>query len=241
MTVVEDLLKHAGISEKPWGNYKASDYTPEQWHAACLIHQHDGDPTSKDQCKLPVMTPDGKLNKNGVHSAAAALAGSRGGVDASSEDKKKAAKALLGHYKTIGEEPPESLMHSADELVEDFLAHFGKKGMKWGVRKKGTRVSTEGKKTNATIDKYKQNKTGVRALTNHELREVNKRIKMENEFHTLTKKQGSLDKVKKGHAHAKELMAAGATGSAALLAFSQTTMGKQIKEKVLGSGKHFAK
>ena len=46
------------VSDKPWGNIKESDYDLEQWHRACLIHLHDGDPTSKEQCKLPVREPD---------------------------------------------------------------------------------------------------------------------------------------------------------------------------------------
>jgi hypothetical protein len=70
-----DSLKH--VSEKPWSDYTKADYSIEQWHAACLIHLHQGPPTSKDQCKVPVRTPNGALNRNGVHAAAAALAGPR--------------------------------------------------------------------------------------------------------------------------------------------------------------------
>lgn len=61
------------VSDKPWGQIKESDYDLEQWHRACLIHLHDGPPTAKSQCKLPVREPDGTLNRNGVHAAAAAL------------------------------------------------------------------------------------------------------------------------------------------------------------------------
>lgn len=102
------------VSNRPWGEIKESDYTLEQWHRACLIHLHDGEPTSKEQCKLPVREPDGTLNRNGIHAAAAALAGARGGVKAPMEDKRKAAKKLVSLYRNVlDEEPPESILKLA--------------------------------------------------------------------------------------------------------------------------------
>jgi hypothetical protein len=132
---VENILEH--ISEKPWSEYKESDYTIEQWHAACLIHLHDGPPTSKSQCKLPVKTPNGALSRNGVHAAAAALAGARSPLQAPSEQKTKAANALRRYYSQLDETPPDSLKQSA-MVIENVLTHFGVKGMRWGVRRKAT-------------------------------------------------------------------------------------------------------
>jgi hypothetical protein len=132
--VVEKVLSH--ISEKPWSAYTKADYTIEQWHSACLIHLHSGPPTSKSECKLPVKTPGGALSRNGVHAAAAALAGARTPLQAPPEQKAKAARALRGYYSQLGEEPPPSLVkHSAFDVVEDILEHHGVKGMKWGVRR----------------------------------------------------------------------------------------------------------
>lgn len=131
MNIAMSSLTH--ISEKPWSDFSEADYTLEQWHAACLIHQHDGPPTSKSECKLPVKTPGGALNRNGVHAAAAALAGARSPIKASAEQKAKAATALRGYYKQLDEDPPDSLKQSA--IVEDFLEHIGVKGMRWGIRK----------------------------------------------------------------------------------------------------------
>ena len=102
------------FSEKPWGQFDASDYTLEQWHAACLIHLHDGPPTSKDQCKLPVREPDGTLNRNAIHAAAAVLAGARGGVDAPPEAKSKAARKLVRLYGEMDEEPPDTIKRMAE-------------------------------------------------------------------------------------------------------------------------------
>jgi len=131
----------AHVSEKPWSEYTKADYTPEQWHKSCLIHLHDGEPTAKDQCKLPVRTPGGAISRPGVHAAAAALAGARGGVDASSEAKSRAASALIRLYRSLDEDPPESLVKHTEGGepmantvdVEDFLEHYGVRGMKWGV------------------------------------------------------------------------------------------------------------
>lgn len=123
--VVEDVLAKYGlshISEKPWSDYTEADYTLEQWHNACLIHQHEGPPTSKSQCKLPVKTPNGALNRNGVHAAAAALAGARAPLKASAEEKVKAAAALRRYYSQLGETPPGSLAQSA---IDDILAQYG--------------------------------------------------------------------------------------------------------------------
>jgi hypothetical protein len=128
----------AHISETPWSAYSKSDYTLEQWHAACLIHIHDGEVTSKSECKLPVKTPDGVLNRNGVHAAAAALAGARGGLkNVSKEQREKAAAALRRYYSQLDEDPPESLAeHGAVKgniLKQSFaspkeaLEHYGVK------------------------------------------------------------------------------------------------------------------
>ena len=131
MISIDNILAH--ISEKPWSAYIEADYSIEQWHSSCLIHQHQGPPTSKAQCKLPVKTPNGAVNRNGVHAAAAALAGARGGVHASSEEKAAATAALLRLYGQLGEDPPDSLKHT--EEVNGFFEHFGVKGQKWGVRR----------------------------------------------------------------------------------------------------------
>lgn len=102
------------ISNRAWGQFDQSDYSLEQWHRACLIHEHEGEPTAKGQCKLPVREPDGMLNRNGVHAAAAALAGARGGVQTSAENKRRAARALIRLYRELDEEPPESIRRMAN-------------------------------------------------------------------------------------------------------------------------------
>lgn len=131
--LTEAYLAH--ISFKPWSAYTKADYTPEQWHKACLIHQHTGAPTSKDQCKLPVRTPLGALNKNGIQAAKAALNGARGGVDATPAEKAKAKTQLDELSKQLEKNVPAFLAKHSDMSMDDVLEHFGTKGMHWGVRK----------------------------------------------------------------------------------------------------------
>lgn len=99
------------VSTKPWGQFTDSDYTLEQLRRASLIVLGDG--STKDQLKLRVREPDGTLNRNGVHAAAAVLAGGRGGVQAPPDKKRAAAKALIRLYNQIGDEPPDSLKRLA--------------------------------------------------------------------------------------------------------------------------------
>lgn len=233
------MLMH--VSEQPWSNYTAADYTVEQWHRACLIHQHQGAPTSKSECKVPVRTPDGALNRNGVHAAAAALAGARGGVNASPEQLSSAKAALRRLYSELGEESPDSLKHEdvKDEIpetqveplndvtqpnlgdaVEEFLSHYGVKGMKWGTRKStpgllpgastsmrvgravGNRVnrrrtakSTPSEPTHtdfarATDIHSRAKAHGTRVLSNQEMRDVIARMELEQKYSNLNVGQG---------------------------------------------------
>lgn len=99
------------ISNKPWGQFSESDYTPEQWVRACLIHLADD--LVKANHKLPVREPGGALNKNALAAAAAVLAGARGGVDAPSSERQKAARKLIRLYHEAEMEPPESLKRLA--------------------------------------------------------------------------------------------------------------------------------
>lgn len=200
---VQDFIQH--ISEKPWSSFTEADYTLEQWHRACLIHQHQGTPTSKNQCKLPVRTPNGVLNRNGVHSAAAALAGARTPINATSEEKSKAAKALIKFYGDLNEKPPASLMMHSNDLsfIEKVLQHHGVKGQRWGVRNKRTvkPASSDHRKISDL------RKRPAHQLTNKQLKSINERKNLEQNFHRLNP-----NKVKKGLAVVGSILAVAKIG-----------------------------
>lgn len=105
----------ASVSDKPWGGFSQADYTPRQWHDACLVCMPPAagqDQYAKDLCKLPVREPDGTLNRNAVHAAAGAH-----GISAvkgiSADERMAVAKTLVGLYHQIGDDPPMSLMQMA--------------------------------------------------------------------------------------------------------------------------------
>jgi hypothetical protein len=94
------------ISEDSWDG-SAGRFTPEQWKASTILHVCDGE--EKSCHKLPIKEPGGALSRAGVHAAASRF----DSVDAPPEEKAKAARALRGAYKQLGEEPPEGLAASA--------------------------------------------------------------------------------------------------------------------------------
>lgn len=103
----EELQERAaasGMSTKPWGDFKESDYSDEQYKKAALIKGKD-----KSDSHLPIAEPDGTLNVHGI----AAAAGRLDATDASPEQKKAAAKTLMGHYGKMGKKVPPSVLKHA--------------------------------------------------------------------------------------------------------------------------------
>jgi hypothetical protein len=102
------------ISDAPWDGSASNYKDTASYCSACLI---DLNPSGQDKtqanCKLPVKMPNGNVNKNALGAAAAALAGARGGVQAPSAEKIKAAKALLRYYSQAQMDPPDSLKRIA--------------------------------------------------------------------------------------------------------------------------------
>lgn len=82
---------------------------------SCLINENTGDRKDwvQDKAKLPVYEPDGTLNVNAVHAAASSLAGGRGGVKASAQAKKAAARKLVKIYGQLKEDVPASIKNMA--------------------------------------------------------------------------------------------------------------------------------
>jgi hypothetical protein len=73
--------------------------------------------------------------------------------------------------------------------VETFLLHYGKMGMKWGVRNKTGAPASEHHSTdakNATATRTKSKQTGIKSLSNKEIQDYLLRLNLEKQFHYTT-------------------------------------------------------
>lgn len=75
---------------------------------------------------------------------------------------------------------------SMGDVVEDILKHYGVKGMRWGVRGGASSVgpSSSDAKTAAKA-KRKAQTSGVKSLSNQELRDLNQRLQLEQTYNNL--------------------------------------------------------
>lgn len=86
---------------------------------------------------------------------------------------------------------------------DDYLAHYGVKGMKWGVRKdrQGGRKPTASRDKREARRLMKQTyKKGTQSLSNKELERLNKRMQLEQSHKELRKKTGVLTRAGKSAA-----------------------------------------
>lgn len=86
----------------------------------------------------------------------------------------------------------EEMAHT-DELVADFLEHFGIKGMKWGVRRRDPSIpASEDHQRLATV-KQKSKAGGTKSLSNKEIQDYLARLNLERQFNQ-TKPSGMAGK-----------------------------------------------
>jgi len=72
--------------------------------------------------------------------------------------------------------------------VDEFLEHFGVKGMRWGVRRKpGAPASEDVQRVKATQSKIKRGKTD--ALSNKELQDLVTRMNLEQQYSRMVSDQ----------------------------------------------------
>lgn len=119
----------------------------------------------------------------------------------------------LGHI--VGVEVVDDAFAQGEAFIDDFLAHFGVRGMKWGIRKrstsptpvlvdgrvKGSRVKVKtsgGERINPSedaikvaISKQKIRKSGTHALSNQELQAVVQRMNLEQQYSRLQTQNAS--------------------------------------------------
>jgi len=100
IAVMQGLARETAVSEAPAAEPRT--YKKDQWDRAVLFK------TDKDA--LLVREPDGRFSRVLAHSAAAILAGARGGIPGTKREKRRAARQLVTIYKDVlQEEPPRSL------------------------------------------------------------------------------------------------------------------------------------
>lgn len=121
------------------------------------------------------------------------------------------------------------------DKTEDFLAHYGVVGMKWGRRRNRRALAKAAAKSRPSDEgaaarkvRAKQKAHGTSALTNHELRTANARKKLEDEFEKLHPRAKT--RMEKGEAHIKKFLALAATGEAVYKAFNSPAA-KQLMQK----------
>ena len=107
-------------------------------------------------------------------------------------------KALIQTFAWV-ENITESSMEHDNFTYSDYLAHFGVKGMKWGVRKRSKSGGTEHhssdhKSANAIEKKAKEH--GAEALSNKELSAIQKRANLKRNTRTFDKTHERLSKDK---------------------------------------------
>ena len=80
---------------------------------------------------------------------------------------------------------------------DDYLAHYGVLGMKWGVRKDKAKGDLRKRKSTPIHDDYKKAHSGksVKSMSDSELRSVNNRLQMERQYSELTRKTSKGKKV----------------------------------------------
>ena len=145
----------------------------------------------KTLAKMGIAMPDGSYYiRNAAELDDAILAVGRGGAD--HDDIRKHVMTRAAALKLSSKIPANwnsdgSLKQSNIDAGKDFLAHFGTKGMKWGVRNDGKagsdHVSADSARAQGLKSTVKKHGTG--ALTNQELQHLITRLNLEQQHGKL--------------------------------------------------------
>ena len=115
------------------------------------------------------------------------------------------------------------------QTPEDVLAHFGVRGMRWGIRKgRGTaRAASRSADSSAAKEALtKAKKSGVSSLSNQELQSLNSRLQLEQTYNKLTTKQKST-----GKRVLEAVLGAGKTAND-VLTFVNSPAGKMVRGEI---------
>lgn len=122
-----------------------------------------------------------------------------------------------------------------DRTTVAFLAHYGVKGMKWGVRKdRRGGVTTTGRRRRGSTaepqseDSKKAQKLkskSARSLSNAELKALNERLNLEQNYSRMTQEKNKIDQ---GHDYVKTALGIGKTASE-IYNLAQSPLGKAVR------------
>lgn len=107
-------------------------------------------------------------------------------------------------------------MTKTNDVIDEFLEHFGVKGMHWGIRNKRRTPSADAQRHAAAGKKH------VSELDDKELQQYINRLNMHQQHKRLNP-----TKVAKGHAAVKTILAIGVTANA-VVAFGKSPTGKAL-------------
>lgn len=109
---------------------------------------------------------------------------------------------------------------------ESFLAHYGVKGMKWGVRRSPQELSADAERANTA--KTKARASGLGSLSNQELKDLTSRLNLETQVASLSQKNS---KVTRGRTTVAGILAVGTTINS-VIAFSKSPAGQAIRKSL---------
>lgn len=96
----------------------------------------------------------------------------------------------LGHI-TVLEIIEEETLEQSSLFINDYLEHFGVRGMKWGVRKTNDSASVSNDSRIASVTQEKINKSGVRSVSNDDLQRLVTRLNLERQYSSIKPKSGT--------------------------------------------------
>jgi 2'-5' RNA ligase len=130
--------------------------------------------------------------------------------------------------------------YSYEEVEMSALAHYGVKGMKWGVRRtdaqlasspapRAPRMSEDARKAYNLQDKIESR--GTTALSNQEMRQYLERVDLERRYSQTISSPSSKNQLDRGHDQVKKILAYGETYDKARK-FVESPTGQMIKNGV---------
>lgn len=130
----------------------------------------------------------------------------------------------------------DSPSHRSGELTEEFLAHFGVKGMRWGVRRDGSSTGKRSKsKSDSSESKDSKRSSKLRKkkaseMSNDELKELTRRLQLEKQLRDLTPQTNRYQQGKKVVNEAVWM----ANTASQVYNFVNSPVGKLLREAVTG-------